>query len=89
MTDRCHLFSYSWLSGLISNIPPQADGPVGDKQLVPQELKMLRMNTFGEDVGYIILSRNVMNREVFAKYLFPDEVVMNFNMLGASMKDRI
>lgn len=73
----------------MSITPPDANGAAHDRKLGNEELKTIGREAFSEDVGNLIMSRQITNFQYLAHNFFTDVVIVHFNMTSSSVKNMI
>jgi hypothetical protein len=71
------------------NIPPQAYRGWKHLQFEFKKMKPGNGKTFGEYINHLVDCGDESNGGIFVEDLFPHKVVVHFNVLGASMIDRV
>ena len=62
---------------------------VDHAELAFQILKLLLAKSLGEDIGRLVLRRDVPKSEEARNKFFNDKMTVDFNVLGPFMEDRI
>ena len=69
-------------------IPPQTHGELPHEfEEKPQKLR--RRQPFSENISELIMGSNKLKKEITSENFLPNKVVVYFNVLRASMKNRI
>jgi hypothetical protein len=71
------------------NIPPQANGRGTNHELVIKKLKPRRSQPLGEYICGLTTSGDKPMADIFVQDLFPNKVVVDLDMLGPGMVERI
>lgn len=67
----------------------QADGERRNLKLGSEILEMSRVKPFSEYISNLIMNRNIGNCQIFGQNFFLNKVMIDFNMLSLTMKNRV
>jgi hypothetical protein len=85
--DSVGAVSHDWRCS--ANTPRSVDVGSRDGEAVSEVEEELRRQAFGEHIRKLSRAGNMRDAELANGYLFPDEVNVQFNVLGASMVDGV
>ena len=74
--------------GTILNIPPQTQGRIS-QEFATQNQKMWTKQRFCKNVSEVVTTRDKLDSQSASKNTTPHIVIINFDVLGSRMADRI